>query len=89
VAAIAPALPEARGIIVFGSKGSWFVAAPAVEGESVPARSLAAAVVPWTALAVDDEEVPRVWLMLISCSSWFSEIICPTIAVGSTGAVGS
>jgi hypothetical protein len=27
--------------------------------------------------------------MLMSWSNWFSEIICPTIAVESTGAVGS
>jgi hypothetical protein len=27
--------------------------------------------------------------MLINCPNWLSEIICPTIAVESTGAVGS
>ena len=31
----------------------------------------------------------RVWLIEISWSSWFNETICPTIAVGSTGDVGS
>lgn len=30
-----------------------------------------------------------VWLIEISWSSWFNETICPTIAVGSTGDVGS
>jgi hypothetical protein len=33
--------------------------------------------------------VESVWLMLMSWSSEFREIICPTIAVESTGAVGS
>jgi hypothetical protein len=38
---------------------------------------------------VDLEAAPSTWLMLINWSSWFSEIICPTIAVESMGAVGS
>jgi hypothetical protein len=33
--------------------------------------------------------VPSVWLIEISWSNWFSETIWPTIAVGSTGEVGS
>ena len=44
-AAIAPGLPELRGIIVFGSNGSWLVAAPAAEGESMPAMPLFAAAI--------------------------------------------
>ena len=59
--ATAPVLPKPRGIIVFGSKGSWLRAAPAVEGESefaipplakLPAISLAAAPFPCAAPGV-------------------------------------
>jgi len=31
----------------------------------------------------------NVWLIDISWSSWLRDTICPTISVGSTGAVGS
>ena len=34
-AATAPLLAKPRGIIVLGSNGSWLVAAPAAEGESM------------------------------------------------------
>ena len=34
-AATAPLLAKPRGIIVLGSNGSWLVAAPAAEGESI------------------------------------------------------
>ena len=43
-AAAALALPKFRGIIVFGSKGSWLVAAPAAEGERLFAIPLIAEV---------------------------------------------
>ena len=87
-AATAAELPDARGIMVFGSKGSWLVAAPAAEGESAPA------IPPRTDEAADALGVAppvgvvamgplRVWLIVINCSNWLSEIIWPTIAVGS------
>jgi len=99
-AATAPELLELRGIIVFGSNGSWVLAAPAVEGESVLTipppvvdSALAPLVVCPTCCTNPDapfvEEPVTVWLMLISWSSWFRDIIWPTIAVESTGAVGS
>jgi hypothetical protein len=92
------ALPKFQGIIVFGSKGSWLVAAPAVEGESVLAIPLFADVSAALSAAafetcdvVDVVDVAEVnaELMLMSCPSSLSEIIWPTIAVESTGEVGS
>jgi hypothetical protein len=106
-AAAALALPKPRGIIVFGSKGSWLVAAPAVEGERLlaipPIADVRAALFGDVCEEVDPEvplvpPVPleavelaalSIWFMLTSCPSWLSEIIWPTIAVESTGAVGS
>jgi hypothetical protein len=46
---------------------------------------------PWVLLEVlgVPDMLLNVWLIEISWSNWFSDTICPTIAVGSTGAVGS
>ena len=57
-AATAPLLAKPRGIIVLGSNGSWLVAAPAAEGESIlvalpmAEASAALAAVPPTACGV-------------------------------------
>jgi hypothetical protein len=40
-------------------------------------------------LEVPPDMLLSVWLIEISWSSWFSDTICPTISVGSTGDVGS
>jgi len=39
--------------------------------------------------ATPPKAADRVWLISMSCCSWFIENICPTIAVGSMGEVGS
>jgi hypothetical protein len=96
-APVPPGLPAFRGIIVVGSNGSIFIAAAATAAGSVLASpplavelalSLAVAAGCFTDPVVVLSPV-RVWLMLMSWSSWLSEIIWPTIAVESTGAVGS
>jgi hypothetical protein len=79
-AAAALALPKLRGIIVFGSKGSWLVAAPAAEGErefAIPLiAEVRAALLGLIAACACEEVVPlaggvaaaelSVWLMLTS-----------------------
>ena len=70
VAAMAPELAKPAGIIVLGSNGSWVVAAPAAEGESMAvapplaeATLLAAALAPCTALVPDVPDVDEELVM--------------------------
>jgi hypothetical protein len=95
--ALAAELGEASGMSVFGSNGSWLCAAAAASaGERALVTGFAdepsAAAFTFCAalgvVPVPDDDV-NVWLILISWSNWFNEIIWPTMAVESTGAVGS
>ncbi len=94
----------AIGIMVFGSKGRAVWGLESVEAGSragvtdafaasaVVGPASAAVALPDVTPPVEDVEVDvplSVWLMEINWSSWLSEIIWPTIAVESTGAVGS
>jgi hypothetical protein len=95
----APAVAGFRGNMVLGSNGSWLATAPATEDERVlmvaplaeESGALPAVVPDGCSNPVDPVPVDPVtaWLMLMSWSSWLSEIIWPTIAVESMGAVGS
>jgi hypothetical protein len=100
--AVEPGLAKFRGMSVVGSNGSRLAAAPATVAGSELARppmaeELAVSLAVAAGFCTDpvvDPVVPvlspvMVWLMLMSWSSWFSEIIWPTISVESTGAVGS
>jgi hypothetical protein len=67
---------------------------PGVAAAVLPALDATNGLVPVDCVELELPDVPgarleSVWLMLMSWSNWFSETICPTISVGSTGEVGS